>query len=60
VIKLVQIVLAGEDGPIGKHLGQDAPDRPDVDRLCVALKIGINMFSLGKPESNKVNIQTNL
>ena len=39
---LVEIVLAGEDGPVGEHLCQDAADRPDVDRLGVALDTAIS------------------
>ena len=38
---LVEIVLAGEDGSVREHLCQDAADRPDVDRLGVALDMAV-------------------
>jgi hypothetical protein len=38
VVKLVQVMLAGEDGAVGQHLRQDAAHGPDVDGLCVTLK----------------------
>ena len=37
MVELVQVVLAGEDGPVGEHLSQNAAHRPDVDGLGVAL-----------------------
>lgn len=37
VVELVQVVLAGEDGTVRQHLGQDAAHRPDVDGLSIAL-----------------------
>ena len=37
MIELVQVVLAGEDGPVGEHLSQNAAHRPDVDGFGVAL-----------------------
>ena len=37
MVQLVQVVLAGEDGAVGDHLGQDAADGPHVYGLGVAL-----------------------
>ena len=37
VVELIQVVLAGEDGAVGHHLGQDAADGPHVYGLGVAL-----------------------
>ena len=38
VFQLVEVMLPGEDGPVGEHLGEDAADGPDVDGLGVALQ----------------------
>lgn len=38
VVQLVQVVLAGEDGPVAEHLRQYAADGPDVDGLGVTLE----------------------
>lgn len=38
MVKLIQVVLPGEDWPVGQHLSQDAAHRPDVYGLGVALK----------------------
>ena len=37
VVQLVQVMLAGEDGAVGEHLGQDAAHGPHVDGLVVTL-----------------------
>ena len=37
MVELIQVVLAGEDGAVGHHLGQDAADGPHVYGLGVAL-----------------------
>lgn len=39
MVELIQVMLPGEERPIRQHLGQDASDRPDVDRLGVSLRI---------------------
>jgi len=46
VVKLVQVVLAGEDGPVGEHLRQDAADGPHVNGFCVSLGVE---HDLGRP-----------
>ena len=38
MVQLVEVMLPGEDGPVGEHLGEDAADGPDVDGLGVALQ----------------------
>ena len=38
VVQLIEIMFAGEDGPIRQHLREDATHRPDVDGLGVALQ----------------------
>lgn len=38
VVQLVQVVLAGEDGPVAEHLRQYAAHRPNVDRFGVTLR----------------------
>ena len=39
MIELIEIVLAGEDRSVADHLGENASDRPDVNRLGVALRV---------------------
>ena len=38
VVQLVQVMLAGEDGPVGEHLRQYTADGPHVNGLCVTLQ----------------------
>ena len=46
MFQLVEVMLPGEDGPVGEYLCQDASHRPDVDGLGVVLEIQHDFWSL--------------
>lgn len=39
MIELIEIVLAGKDGPVADHLSQNAAHRPNINGLGVALRV---------------------
>lgn len=44
MVKLVQVVLAREDRPVGEHFSQNAALRPDADGLGVVLGVKYELW----------------
>ena len=56
--QLINLRIAVEDGTFVGHLGEDAADRPDIDRHTVALRAEENFGSAVPQSDNLVSVNT--